>query len=216
VTVESVAAKVAEAQARLAKVERQVDDLQSVRGVQTHLQRAKLSSAYLKTASEDYYAWSLPQRASFLGCKVPHLCKSIIVENTACTNTGIEDPRNSRYYCVILQYNSKLNSEQLMRFVRSLIPEAERPGRKNFNFQHAPGNVSEELTGFLHNGVSPFGMKVPIPVIVSGEVAALDPPFIWLGGGAETVKLRIGVQQLISALSAYVANKNLTALRDDL
>jgi hypothetical protein len=63
VTVESVAAKVAEAQARLAKVERQVDDLQSVRGVQTHLQRAKLSSAYLKTASEDYYAWSLPQRA---------------------------------------------------------------------------------------------------------------------------------------------------------
>lgn len=53
-------------------------------------------------------------------------------------------------------------------------------------------------------------------VIVSGEVAALDPSFIWLGGGAETVKLRVGVQQLITALSAFVADANLTTLRDDL
>lgn len=102
--------------------------------------------------------------SAFLGCQVPHLCKSIIVENTACANAGIEDPRNSRFYCVILQYNSKLNAEQLMRFVRNLIPEAERPGRKYFNFQHASGNASEELTGFQHNGVAPFGMKAPIPV----------------------------------------------------
>lgn len=102
--------------------------------------------------------------SAFLGCQVPHLCKSIIVENTACTNTGVADPRNSRFYCVILQYNAKLNAEQLMRFVRNLIPEAERPGRKHFNFQHAPGSVSEELTGFQHNGVAPFGMKAPIPV----------------------------------------------------
>lgn len=53
-------------------------------------------------------------------------------------------------------------------------------------------------------------------MVVSGEVAALEPSFIWLGGGAETVKLRIGVQQLVSGLSAYVADKSLTTLRDDL
>lgn len=53
-------------------------------------------------------------------------------------------------------------------------------------------------------------------VVVSGEVAALEPAFIWLGGGAETVKLRIGVQQLIDGLSAFVADKSLTTLRDDL
>lgn len=47
----------------------------------------------------------------------------------------------TRYYCIVLQYNAKLNAEQLMRFVRELIPEADRPGRKHFNFQHAPADV---------------------------------------------------------------------------
>lgn len=52
-----------------------------------------------------------------------------------------------------------------------------------------------------------------VQVIVAGDAAAL--PFLWLGGGAETVKLRIGVQQLINALDAKVA-PNLTTLRTDL
>jgi hypothetical protein len=34
--------------------------------------------------------------SAFLGCQVPHLCKSIVVENTACTNAGMDDPRNSK------------------------------------------------------------------------------------------------------------------------
>lgn len=95
---------------------------------------------------------------------MPQLCKSIVVENTACANAGLEDPRNSRcrarvgreagvtpqpltdlpcgrYYCVVLQYNARLNAEQLQRFVREQLPEAERPGRRHFNFQHAPADV---------------------------------------------------------------------------
>jgi hypothetical protein len=34
---------------------------------------------------------------TLLGCEIPHLCKSIIVENVACTNSGVEDPLNSRW-----------------------------------------------------------------------------------------------------------------------
>ncbi|TMW59480.1 hypothetical protein Poli38472_004549 [Pythium oligandrum] len=214
-TIESVHAQLLEAEKRLAAVEKLLDERESVRRVQQHLQRAKLSSAFLKTAPGDYYSWKLEQRGEFLQCSVPHLCKSIIVDNTACTNAGMEDPLNSRYYCVVLQYNSKLNGEQLMRFVRSRIPEKDRPGRKAFNFQHASGEVAEQLTGFKFNGVSTFGMKTQIPVIVSGAVAALEPPFLWLGGGSETVKLRISVQELLSSLSADVAPE-LTTLRDDL
>ncbi|KAJ0405778.1 hypothetical protein P43SY_003628 [Pythium insidiosum] len=214
-TTESVQAKLAEAQRRLALIERSVDERESVGRVRQHLQRAKLSSATLKTAPSDYYSWTLSQRGEFLQCSVPHLCKSIIVENTACTNAGMEDPLNSRYYCVIVQYNSKLNAEQLMRFVRSRIPEDVRPGRKAFNFQHADGKTAEELTGFKFNGVSPFGMKVAIPVIISGAVAALNPPFIWLGGGAESVKLRISVHELQASLHAVVA-PDITSIRDDL
>ncbi|KAI9991088.1 hypothetical protein PInf_018709 [Phytophthora infestans] len=113
-----------------------------------------------------------------------------------------------------LQYNSKLDAEQLRRFVRDNIPEADRPSKKKFNFQHAPGEVSEELTGFGHNGVSAFGMKTPIPVIVAGAIAELRPPCLWLGGGAESVKLRISVQDLVKALGARVAD-GITSLRVD-
>ncbi|KAG6957349.1 hypothetical protein JG687_00010043 [Phytophthora cactorum] len=195
--IEEVTARLAAAQKRLDALERSLDDLEGVKRVKKHLQREKLVSAALKTAPSDYYAWTLAQRAKLLGCEVPHLCKSIIVENVACVNSGIEDPLNSRYYCVVLQYNSKLDAEQLRRFVRDSIPEADRPSKKKFNFQHAPGEVSEELTGFGHNGVSTFGMKTSIPVIVAGAITELRPSFLWLGGGAESVKLRISVQDLL-------------------
>ncbi|KUF92233.1 Serine/threonine-protein phosphatase 6 regulatory ankyrin repeat subunit C [Phytophthora nicotianae] len=119
------------------------------------------------------------------------------------------------YYCVVLQYNSKLDAEQLRRFVRESIPEADRPPKKKFNFQHAPGEASEELTGFGHNGVSTFGMKTFIPVVVAGAITELKPSFLWLGGGAESVKLRISVQDLVKALGARVAD-GITTLRTDL
>ncbi|DAZ96593.1 TPA: hypothetical protein N0F65_000159 [Lagenidium giganteum] len=214
-TIEIVQTKLSEAKQRLEAMERKLQEREAVERVRAHLLKARVSSAALKLASADYYSWKLAERAQFLGCQVPQLCKSIVMENTACTNDGIADPRNSRYYCVILQYNSKMNSEQLMRYVRTLLPENERPGRKAYNFQHAPGEVSDKLTGFLHNGVSPFGMKTAIPVLISSAVAQLNPPFIWLGGGAENVKLRIGVAQLIDALNARVVD-DLTTLRDDL
>jgi hypothetical protein len=49
----------------------------------------------------------------------------------------------------VLQYNSKLNAEQLMRFVREQLLESERPGRKHFNFQHAPADVCSWYLSWL-------------------------------------------------------------------
>lgn len=49
---------------------------------------------------------------------------------------------------------------------------------------------------------------------MAGAVAALNPPFLWLGGGSESVKLRISVRELCSALDATIA-PNLTTLRTD-
>eukprot|EP00644_Phytophthora_capsici_P016745 jgi/Phyca11/552378/estExt2_Genewise1Plus.C_PHYCAscaffold_470309 len=212
---EDVTTRLAAARERLDALERSLDDLEGVGRVKQHLRREKLASAALKTAPSDYYSWTLAQRAELLGCAVPHLCKSIIVENVACINSSVEDPLNSRYYCVVLQYNAKLDAEQLRRFVRDSIPEADRPSKKKFNFQHAPGEISEQLTGFGHNGVSTFGMKTAIPVIVAGAVAELKPSFLWLGGGAESVKLRISVQDLVKALGARVAD-GITSLRTDI
>ncbi|CEG41799.1 proline-trna ligase associated domain containing protein [Plasmopara halstedii] len=214
-TFEDVVSRLAVAQTRLLKLERLLDDMEGICRVKAHLQSLKLTSAALKTAPSDYYAWSLAQRADYLGCNIPHLCKSIIVENVANPQSGVEDPLNSRYYCVVLQYNSKLDAEQLRRFVRNRIPEACRPAKKKINFQHASAKASQELTGFAHNGVSPFGMKTPIPVIVAGAVTKLRPSFIWLGGGAENVKIRICWQDLVKALEAPVAD-GITILREDM
>ena len=52
-------------------------------------------------------------------------------------------------------------------------------------------------------------------MIIAGNIAALKSPFVWLGGGAENVKLRISVQDMVKALGARVAD-GITTLRTDL
>ena len=36
-----------------------------------------------------------------------------------------------------------------------------------FNMRLAPEDVSDSLSGFQHNAVSPVGMKTPLPIIIS-------------------------------------------------
>lgn len=48
--------------------------------------------------------------------------------------------------------------------------------------------VSDQLTGFRHNAVSPIGLATKLPVIMSDRVAALQPPVFWLGGGEADLK----------------------------
>ena len=75
--------------------------------------------------------------------------------------------------------------------------------------------MSSALVGFLHNGFSPFGMKESIPVsisvygsqfqvILSKDITTIDPPFIWMGGGARQVKLGMSLQQLQRLLEPLV------------
>lgn len=52
---------------------------------------------------------------------------------------------------------------------------------------HFP-QVSDQLTGFQHNAVSPIGLATDLPIIMSDRVAALQPPVFWLGGGEPDLK----------------------------
>ena len=70
----------------------------------------------------------------------------------------------------------------------------------------APTAVSEALTGFGHNSVSPFGMKTKIPVIICRRCAELFPPFVMLGGGEVHVKLAVPVDELIRGCGAVVGD----------
>ena len=69
-----------------------------------------------------------------------------------------------RYYLVIVQYVSKLDTEKLRGLVRDLMPPEKQLSKKKFNFQLADEEVSFELSGFSHNAVTPIGMRCPVPV----------------------------------------------------
>src|SRR3546814_2670861 len=92
-----------------------------------------------------------------LGGAAPHqLCKTIVFENLACTRDDCEDPKNSKFYCVVVQYEAKLDTEKLRTYVHSLNDN--QLSKKKFNFQLAPAETSDRLTGYTHNAVTPFGI----------------------------------------------------------
>ena len=76
----------------------------SVERVRKHLYSLGLYSVQFIKVPKNYYDYSLDERATLLNAKVPQLCKSIILENTACSHNSCNDPSDSRYYCVIIQY----------------------------------------------------------------------------------------------------------------
>lgn len=146
------------------------------------------------------------------------------MENTACPHRECRGPFDSRYVLVVLQYLARLDGAKLARaLVRAWSAHTgAAPGTpaprllENANFVVAPEDVSDRVTGFLHNAVTPFGMAIDdpsdaslapfrsLPIVIAEPITALRPPlnFIWLGGGEVDVKLRLYVPQLLRALDA--------------
>jgi len=84
-----------------------------------------LKSAKMIRVPSDYYSWELEKRRAKLNAaSVHHLCKSIILENTLCIYPDCSHPENSRFYLLIVQYTSKIQSHKVFKFVRTLVKEA--------------------------------------------------------------------------------------------
>lgn len=163
-----------------------------------HLNHIKFFSA-----PEYYYSVCLKKRSIILGCDAKHLCKTVLMKNTQCTRNDCKDPTNSLYYMVIIQYMSKLNCEILRKEVKGLRT-TDVLSKRSINFQFASPEECNEITGFPFNGVTPFGFPTTIPLIISKNVAELDPPFIWLGGGEVHLKLYLDVEELIKNVDPYI------------
>lgn len=121
--------------------------------------------------------------------------------------TNKPDPSNSQYYLIIVQYVESINTNKLSSELRSLRPpSSDRLDPKYFSdMRLAPEEVSEKLTGYSHNGVSPFGMlDRTIPIIVSKSVLDVKPRFIWMGGGHKELKLGMAVSEFVNAVDAIV------------
>ncbi|KAG4085405.1 YbaK/ProRS associated domain-containing protein [Neocallimastix lanati (nom. inval.)] len=153
----------------------------------------------------DYYDWELQRRAlRVLAPSKEHMCKTVVMENTRCSVNDMKDPLNSKYYAVCVQYTSKLNTQKLMNFVRSL--KNKTISKKHYNFRLASPEKSAELTGFDKNGVCPIGTVEKIPVIITEEMAKLDPPIFYLGAGDVDWKWRISIDAFIKATNCWVVD----------
>lgn len=117
------------------------------------------------------------------------------------------DPTNSQYYLVVVQYVESINTNKLSSELRGLRPPgSSRLDSKYFSdMRLAPEEVSEKLTGYGHNGVSPFGMlEKSIPIIICKSILSVRPMFIWMGGGHKDLKLGMAVSEFVNALDAIV------------
>ncbi|KAI8476137.1 MAG: YbaK/prolyl-tRNA synthetase-like protein [Monoraphidium minutum] len=148
----------------------------------------------------DYYERPLAWRQGVLGAaSVHHLCKSIIMENTRAHPSvkGWEDPHNSKYYCVVVQYTARFNNEKLCAHLHKL--NGGKVGKKWFNLRLCPEDVSDSLSGFGHNGVSPVGLAARVPIILSHRITQLTPDFFFMGGGEVDLKLGLSAADFAAA-----------------
>lgn len=64
------------------------------------------------------------------------------------------------------------------------------------------GGVSDKLSGFQHNAVTPIGMATPLPVIIDKPITELPQSEFWLGGGEVDLKLRLPVAVALEGFGA--------------
>ncbi|GAB5369970.1 hypothetical protein AAMO2058_001451900 [Amorphochlora amoebiformis] len=164
-----------------------------------------IPSARFKRAPSDYYTWTLEKRRDLLGAPhVDYLCKTMIMRNTKSKATDCSDRTDSKYYMIVVQYTNKMNKERLMRIVRNLRPEEKRLTKKQISLRVASSEEGVTLSGYGHNAVTPVGMAVSVPMIVSHRI--LELPYIWLGGGEKDVKLAISVPDLCRVFNPIIGD----------
>ncbi|KAL3758361.1 hypothetical protein ACHAWU_005031 [Discostella pseudostelligera] len=190
-----------------------------------HTQTSHCFSAIWRHCPSDYYSRSLDERVKILGANnVSQLCKACLFENKnyvcgAGAGAGEGegkggdddkdkvDPTNSRYYLIVVQYIESITAKKLASELRGLRP----PGSTRFSptyfsdLRLAPADESVKLTGYGHNGVSPFGMlDSTIPIVLCASITKIRPQFIWMGGGHPDWKLGVSVSEFIEGLNAIV------------
>ena len=181
----------------------------SVKQVVKGAHQIDLGVKFYKVPS-DYYEWSLEQRMQVLEApSTSHLCKTVIFANTK-WDPQLKVPfdrRNAKFYCLIVQYIDRLHSQKLNNFVKSLGANSEvERSKKYFNIRVCDEQLATELTGYQKGGVSPLGMLADIPIIVTKNIAELDPPVVYLGAGHNDFKVSFNINEFRVKTNCLVAD----------
>ena len=184
-----------------------------MRRARRHVQSAHCYSSLWKWCPPNYYSLTLEQRKNILGAaSICQLCKACLFENKnfVPNEDAMEksaDHTNSKFYLVVVQYVESINTKKLSSELRGLRP----PGRKRLDPNYfsdlrlAAEDVSEKLTGYGHNAVSPFGLvDSSIPIVLCKSILRLRPNFIWMGGGHKDLKLGMAVTEFVKAVEAII------------
>ena len=169
--------------------------------VMDEARRLGLSSAMFWRVRSDYYEQLLPWRRDVLGASsVQQLCKSMIMENTKLTPEEAAAAGRIKYVCFVLQYaGSKLHKEKMHDAVRAM-EGAKAVGKKQYSIRMVSPEISDSLSGYPHNAVTPLGMAHPVPVLLSHKLKSLPDGQLWLGGGEVDLKMRVDVTELVTKL----------------
>jgi len=201
---ESLFARITAAEQQIAEVEM----AQAMKKVKADLEKRGVINSEFCIVPNDYYEKTLEERANLLRAfTVDQLCKTIIFENMCFkeynNSPRYDDVTSARYLCVIVQYSAKINTDLLVQALINLRKPGEgRLTKSNYNFQLAPENVSNELTGFIHNGVCPYGLKISLPVVICQRCINVSPPLVWMGGGHPRIKLRVSAADFLRSTGA--------------
>ncbi|KAI0567256.1 YbaK/aminoacyl-tRNA synthetase-associated protein [Gracilaria domingensis] len=155
---------------------------------------------------DPYYSWTLEKRRAYLHAPaIPHLTKSIVMENTR--HEGDSDPSHpttSRYLCCIVPYNAKIDSDKLRATIRSMFPDLglSAPSIRAFNYRLGEDCIG--VTGYVPNGVTPLGLLTPMPVVVAKQIADLSPEEFWLGAGEVSLKWRVRIPEFFNVFNPFV------------
>jgi len=174
-----------------------------------YFRKLGLKSVQIKRAQKDYYELSLEQRKNILGApSTYHLCKTIVMENTAYDEGSAKDAYYPKYVAVIVQYEARLNAEKVMKSMREYqnANSEKKLSRKCFHFRHADESVAHELTGYGYNAITPFLMKTEIKVVLSKAITELKPRYFWMGGGEVDLKLGMSVEEFLQVCNPIVAD----------
>ena len=180
---------------------------EALRRARRHVEQAGCYSSIWKRCPANYYDLGLEERRKILSAhSTSQLCKACLFENKNFkpNEDGMKDPTNSQYYLVVVQYVEEVNFEKLSSGLRALRPVGStRFGPKYFDFRQC--DEFEKLTGYGHNGVSPFGLvDESIPIVLCKNVQSANPQFIWMGGGHKDWKLGMAVSEFVKGLGALV------------
>jgi prolyl-tRNA editing enzyme YbaK/EbsC (Cys-tRNA(Pro) deacylase) len=153
----------------------------------------------------NYYDEPLAFRAQCVKApSVAHMCKTICMENTKCTNEDCGDPINSRWYLVVVQYTARLSQQKLEKYLHALNngPKhlTRKIGKSKFHMRLAKPDDALRLTGYKHGAVAPFATSIPIPTLVSHKIANLQnggESVLFLGGGEYDLKMGVSLNDLL-------------------